>query len=85
MTAHIWVNGALVDAAAAVVPVLVAFAGLRPDIPAGRVTVRPAGPLDLGELELRELRVGGEPFTVRVDRTGQAIVEEAGSGIQLRI
>jgi len=72
-------------AAAAIVPVLVAFAGVRPDVPAGRVTVRPAGPLDIGELELRELRVGGEPFTVRVNRAGQAIVEEAGDGIQLAI
>ncbi|MYW01663.1 glycogen debranching protein, partial [Streptomyces sp. SID3343] len=75
----------LARAAGAILPVLVAFAGICPDIPAGRVTVRPAGPLDIGELELRDLRVDGEPFTVRVNRAGQAIVEEAGKGIRLAI
>ncbi|MFE2871225.1 glycogen debranching N-terminal domain-containing protein [Embleya sp. NPDC059259] len=72
-------------AAGAILPVLVALAGIRPDVPAGRVTVRPPGPLDIGELELRDLCVAGEPFTVRVNRAGQAIVEEAAKGIQLAI
>lgn len=75
----------LARAAGAILPVLVAFAGIRPDAPAGRITVRPAGALDVGELELRDLRVGGEPFTVRVNRAGQAIVEEAAAGMQLAI
>ncbi|WP_406281542.1 glycogen debranching N-terminal domain-containing protein [Embleya sp. NBC_00896] len=75
----------LARAAGAILPVLVAFAGIRPDVPDGRVTVRPTGPLDVGELELRDLRIGGEPFTVRVNRAGQAIVEEAAAELQLAI
>ncbi|WP_126641717.1 amylo-alpha-1,6-glucosidase [Embleya hyalina] len=72
----------LARAAGAILPVLVAFAGIRPDAPTGRVVVRPSGPLDIGELELRDLRIAGNPFTVRVNRTGQPIVEEAPESLQ---
>ncbi|MFF7637925.1 glycogen debranching N-terminal domain-containing protein [Kitasatospora sp. NPDC008050] len=60
-----------------------ALAGVRPDVPARRVVVRPASTAPLGELELGGLRVAGEPFSVRVSRIGVAVVEEASSELQL--
>ncbi|MET8700379.1 glycogen debranching N-terminal domain-containing protein [Kitasatospora sp. NPDC004723] len=60
-----------------------ALAGVRPDVPGGRVLVRPASTAPLGELELTGLRVAGEPFSVRVSRIGVAMVEEASAELQL--
>ncbi|MFD0279481.1 glycogen debranching N-terminal domain-containing protein [Kitasatospora sp. NPDC127111] len=60
-----------------------ALAGVRPDVPGGRVLVRPASTAPLGELELTGLRVAGEPFSVRVSRIGVAMVEEASADLQL--
>ncbi|WP_344333814.1 amylo-alpha-1,6-glucosidase [Kitasatospora putterlickiae] len=62
---------------------LFALAGVRPDVPGGRVLVRPASTAPLGELELTGLRVAGEPFSVRVSRIGVAMVEEASAELQL--
>lgn len=73
---------AAVSAAGAVHAVF-ALAGVRPDTPAGRVTVRPASTAPLGELQLTGLRVAGEPFSVRVSRIGVAVVEEASAELQL--
>ena len=73
---------AAVSAAGAVHAVL-ALAGVRPDVPAGRVLVRPASTAPLGELQLTGLRVAGEPFSVRVSRIGVAVVEEASAELQL--
>lgn len=73
----------LARSAAAVLPALVALAGVRPDVPGGRVVVRPPAAPAFGELELADLRVAGEPFTVRVNRQGQAVVEEAPDALQL--
>ncbi|GAA0658030.1 glycogen debranching N-terminal domain-containing protein [Kitasatospora atroaurantiaca] len=69
--------------AAAAVHLVLALAGVRPDIPAGRVLVRPASTAPLGELQLSGLRVAGEPFSVRVSRIGVAVVEEAPPELQL--
>ncbi|MFD7903145.1 glycogen debranching N-terminal domain-containing protein [Kitasatospora sp. NPDC059722] len=60
-----------------------ALAGVRPDVPGGRVKVRPASTAPLGELELTNLRVSGERFSVRVSRIGVAMVEEAPADLQL--
>ncbi|WTJ79327.1 glycogen debranching protein [Kitasatospora sp. NBC_01539] len=69
--------------AAAGVHAVLALAGIRPDVPGGRVVVRPASTTPLGELELTGLRVAGEPFSVRVSRIGVAVVEEAPPQLQL--
>ncbi|MFC7182864.1 glycogen debranching N-terminal domain-containing protein, partial [Kitasatospora paranensis] len=69
--------------AAAGVHLILALAGVRPDVPAGRVVVRPASTTPLGELQLTGLRVAGEPFSVRVSRIGVAVVEEASPQLQL--
>ncbi|MEU6768283.1 glycogen debranching N-terminal domain-containing protein [Streptomyces sp. NPDC046853] len=72
-------------AAAAGVQLLTALAGIRPDAPAGTVTLRPVRSAPLGELELTALRVAGAPFSVRVSRLGLAMVEEAAEGLQLGV
>ncbi|MFE6365284.1 glycogen debranching N-terminal domain-containing protein [Streptomyces sp. NPDC057806] len=70
-------------AAAAGVLLLTTLAGIRPDAPAGTVTLRPAAAAPLGEIVLTGLRVAGAPFSVRVGRLGLAMVEEAADGLQL--
>ncbi|MFD4572781.1 glycogen debranching N-terminal domain-containing protein [Streptomyces sp. NPDC058417] len=69
--------------AAAAVLLLTALAGIRPDVPAGTVTLRPMRSAPLGEVGLTGLRVAGAPFSVRVSRLGLALVEEAADGLQL--
>ncbi|MFF4895713.1 glycogen debranching N-terminal domain-containing protein [Streptomyces sp. NPDC001068] len=70
-------------AAASGVLLLTALAGIRPDAPAGTVTLRPVHSAPLGELGLTGLRVAGAPFSIRVSRLGLAMVEEAANGLQL--
>ncbi|MEV0120356.1 glycogen debranching N-terminal domain-containing protein [Streptomyces sp. NPDC050703] len=72
-------------AAAAGVHVLTALVGIRPDAPAGTVTLRPVPGAPLGELSLTSLNVAGAPFSVRVNRLGLAMVEEAADALQLRV
>ncbi|WP_229870706.1 glycogen debranching N-terminal domain-containing protein [Streptomyces phaeofaciens] len=70
-------------AAAAGVLLLTTPAGIRPDAPAGTVTLRPLHSAPLGEIVLTGLRIAGAPFSVRVSRLGLAMVEEAVDGLQL--
>ncbi|GGX16263.1 aminotransferase [Streptomyces malachitofuscus] len=70
-------------AAAAGVLMLTTLAGIRPDAPAGTVTLRPVRSAPLGEIVLTGLRVAGAPFSVRIGRLGLAMVEEAADGLQL--
>ncbi|MGY5117420.1 glycogen debranching N-terminal domain-containing protein [Streptomyces sp. 900105755] len=72
-------------AAAAGVLLLSTLAGIRPDAPAGTVTLRPLHSAPLGELGLTGLRVAGAPFSVRVSRLGLAMVEQAADGLQLGV
>ncbi|MCX5561324.1 glycogen debranching N-terminal domain-containing protein [Streptomyces sp. NBC_00038] len=72
-------------AAAAGVLLLTALAGIRPDAPAGTVTLRPVRSAPLGEIGLTGLRIAGAPFSVRVSRLGLAMVEEAAEGLQLGV
>ncbi|MEV6838035.1 glycogen debranching N-terminal domain-containing protein [Streptomyces sp. NPDC051133] len=72
-------------AAASVILMLTALAGIRPDAPAGTVTLRPVRSAPLGELGLTGLRVAGAPFAVRISRLGLAMVEEAADGLQLGV
>ncbi len=70
-------------AAASAVLLLTTLVGIRPDTPAGTVTLRPVSSAPLGEIGLTGLRVAGAPFAVRVSRLGLAMVEEAAHGLQL--
>ncbi|MGW3012477.1 glycogen debranching N-terminal domain-containing protein [Streptomyces sp. NPDC001219] len=70
-------------AAAGAVHILIALAGLRPDVPAGTVSVRPPGTAPLGALQLTGLSVAEQPFAVRISRLGMGVVETAADGLQL--
>ncbi|MEU2777468.1 glycogen debranching N-terminal domain-containing protein [Streptomyces sp. NPDC007162] len=70
-------------AAASGILLLTTLVGIRPDVPAGTVVLRPVHSAPLGELGLTGLRVAGAPFSVRVSRLGLAMVEEAADGLQL--
>ncbi|WP_308429336.1 glycogen debranching N-terminal domain-containing protein [Streptomyces albiflavescens] len=72
-------------AAAAGVLLLTSLAGIRPDAPAGTVTLCPVRGAPLGEIGLTGLRISGAPFSVRVSRLGLAMVEEAADGLQLGV
>ncbi|MFD3718688.1 glycogen debranching N-terminal domain-containing protein [Streptomyces sp. NPDC058674] len=70
-------------AAAAAIHVLTALTGIRPDAPARAVRLVPMPGAPLGALRLSGLRVAGEPFAVRINRLGLAMVEEAADALQL--
>ncbi|MFE1174489.1 glycogen debranching N-terminal domain-containing protein [Streptomyces sp. NPDC058773] len=70
-------------AAAGAVHILIAFAGLRPDVPAGTMSVRPPAAAPLGALQLTGLSVAEQPFAVRISRLGMGVVETAADGLQL--
>lgn len=70
-------------AAAGAVQILLALAGLRPDVPAGTVAVRPLGSAPLGAMQFTGLSVAGQPFAVRVSRLGMGMIEAAADGLQL--
>ncbi|WP_435838010.1 glycogen debranching N-terminal domain-containing protein [Streptomyces chrestomyceticus] len=70
-------------AAAGAVHALTALAGVRPDVPAGTVAVRPVGSAPLGAMQFTGLSVAGQPFAVRISRLGLGLVEEAANGLQL--
>ncbi|MCK8435583.1 glycogen debranching protein [Streptomyces sp. D2-8] len=72
-------------AAAAGVLLLTTLAGIRPDAPAGTVTLSPVRSAPLGEIGFTGLRVAGALFSVRVSRLGLAMVEEAADGLQLGV
>jgi glycogen debranching enzyme len=71
--------------AAAGVLLLTTLVGIRPDAPAGTVTLRPMRSAPLGEIGFTGLRIAGAPFSVRVSRLGLAMVEEAADGLQLGV
>ncbi|MEV3991336.1 glycogen debranching N-terminal domain-containing protein [Streptomyces sp. NPDC049837] len=72
-------------ASAAGVHLLTTVAGIRPDVPAGTVSLHPMRGAPLGALRLSGLCVAGEPFAVRVSRLGLGMVEEAAPGLQLGV
>ncbi|MEV0372351.1 glycogen debranching N-terminal domain-containing protein [Streptomyces sp. NPDC050636] len=70
-------------AAAGAVQILIALAGLRPDVPAGTVAIRPLGSAPLGAMQFTGLSVAEQPFAVRISRLGMGMVEAAADGLQL--
>ncbi|MFI8190205.1 glycogen debranching N-terminal domain-containing protein [Streptomyces sp. NPDC085946] len=71
--------------AASAILLLTTLMGIRPDAPAGTVTLRPMSSAPLGEIGVTGLRIAGAPFSVRVSRLGLAMVEEAADGLQLGV
>ncbi|GAA3708612.1 glycogen debranching N-terminal domain-containing protein [Streptomyces tremellae] len=72
-------------AAAAGVHVVAGLAGIKPDAPGGLVALCPLREAPLGAVRITGLRVAGEPFAVRVGRTGMGVVEEAAARLQLGV
>ena len=70
-------------AAAGAVHALISLAGIRPDVPGGTVSVRAVSSSPPGEVRFAGLRVAEQPFAVRVNQFGIAMVEEAADGLQL--
>jgi glycogen debranching enzyme len=58
--------------AASSVAIIHALAGLRPDVPGGRVALRPLAGTPLGGFTARGLQVAGHPLTITVDCSGSA-------------
>ncbi|HEX5540274.1 MAG TPA: glycogen debranching N-terminal domain-containing protein [Micromonospora sp.] len=67
--------------AAAAVTLLGAAAGLYPDVPAGRVHLRPLASTPFGALTVRQLRIAGTPVEVTVERDGKATVTGLPAGL----
>ncbi|GAA2487839.1 glycogen debranching N-terminal domain-containing protein [Streptomyces gobitricini] len=72
-------------ASAAGVHLLTTVAGVRPDVPAHTVALRPMRGAPVGAIRLAGLCVAGAPFAVRVNRLGLTMVEEAAAGLQLGV
>jgi len=60
------------------------FLGLEPDIPNGRIALRPALPRHLDVLELRGVAFPGGCLSVRVDRSGTEVLD-APAGVDVEI
>ncbi|GAA3337722.1 glycogen debranching N-terminal domain-containing protein [Amorphoplanes nipponensis] len=69
--------------AAAAVLLTQAALGLEPDVPGGRVRLRPLAGTPFGPLDVRGLRIAGEPVDVRVDATGAATMTGRPAGLRL--
>ncbi|MGC5013430.1 glycogen debranching N-terminal domain-containing protein [Streptosporangium sp. DT93] len=69
--------------AAAAVTLAHAALGLHPDVPGGRVLLRPLEGTPLGAVSLSGLRVAGEPVSASVDREGRAAVTGLPAGIRV--
>ncbi|MCW3841044.1 amylo-alpha-1,6-glucosidase [Micromonospora yasonensis] len=67
--------------AAAAVLLLQAGVGLYPDVPGGRVELRPLAGPDLGAVAAENLRIADAPVTVTVDRTGHPTVTGLPTGL----
>ncbi|MBX6386010.1 MAG: amylo-alpha-1,6-glucosidase [Microbispora sp.] len=71
--------------AAAAVTIAHAALGLYPDVPGGRVLLRPMAGAPLGALTARGLRVAGAEVTVSVDATGHATVTGLPPGLTVEM
>ncbi|MFE9444992.1 glycogen debranching N-terminal domain-containing protein [Streptomyces sp. NPDC006602] len=57
--------------AASVIALMTALTGLEPDVPAGRLHLRPTGPLPVGALTVAGLTVAGERLDVKIGSDGR--------------
>lgn len=68
--------------AAAAVVILQTALGLYPDVPAGRVVLRPLADSPLGAVSARGLRIAGTPVDATVDRSGVTTVSGLPSAVR---
>jgi glycogen debranching enzyme len=69
--------------AAAALVVLTAMLGLRPDVPGGRIVLRPLRPAPVGELTVHGLRIAGEPLDLGLTEGGEVEVLAAPAGLAI--
>jgi glycogen debranching enzyme len=71
--------------AAAAVTLLHAAVGLYPDVPGGKVVVRPLAGAPLGAVTVRGLRVAGADVSVSIDRSGGVQVTGLPPGLSVEV
>ncbi|MCG5221105.1 glycogen debranching N-terminal domain-containing protein [Streptosporangium soli] len=71
--------------AAAAVTLLHAAVGLYPDVPGGKVLLRPLAGTPLGAVTVRGLRVAGADVTVSIDRSGRAETTGLPPGLSVEV
>ena len=64
---------------------LTAILGLDPDVPAGRIALRPLRPSPVGELTVRGLSLGGAPLDLRLSAAGDIEILTAPAGLTLHV
>ncbi|WP_327695461.1 glycogen debranching N-terminal domain-containing protein [Streptomyces sp. NBC_00459] len=67
--------------AASAIAFLTALTGLDPDVPAGRLRLRPTGPLPVGALTVAGLRIAGERLDVTIGSDGRVESVSAPGGL----
>ncbi|MDX3529413.1 glycogen debranching N-terminal domain-containing protein [Streptomyces sp. ID05-39B] len=67
--------------AAAAIALMTAMTGLEPDVPAGRLHLRPTGPLPVGVLAIAGLTLAGEPLDITIDSDGRIESVSACAGL----
>ncbi|MBB6421827.1 glycogen debranching N-terminal domain-containing protein [Streptomyces sp. AK010] len=67
--------------AAAAIALMSALTGLEPDVPAGRLRLRPTGPLPVGALTLTGLTIAGEPLDIAIGTDGRITSVTAPAGL----
>jgi glycogen debranching enzyme len=67
--------------AASAIALMTALTGLDPDIPAGRIRLRPTGPLPVGALTVAGLTVAGERLDVTISSDGRVESVSAPAGL----
>ncbi|WP_037682293.1 glycogen debranching N-terminal domain-containing protein [Streptomyces cellulosae] len=67
--------------AASAIALMAALIGLEPDVPAGRLHLRPTGPLPVGALTVAGLTVAGERLDVTIGTDGRIESVSAPSGL----
>ncbi|WP_328345216.1 glycogen debranching N-terminal domain-containing protein [Streptomyces violaceus] len=67
--------------AASAIALMTSLTGLDPDVPAGRLHLRPTGPLPVGALTIAGLTVAGEPLDVTINSGGRVESVTAPAGL----
>lgn len=57
--------------------------GLEPDVPAGRLRLRPLRPSPVGKLTVRGSRIASAPLDLRLSAAGEVTVLAAPSGLAI--
>ena len=60
---------------------MTALTGLDPDVPAGRLRLRPTGPLPVGALTITGLTIAGERLDITIDSGGRIESVSAPAGL----